>query len=795
MEEVSMRRLLPLPLIVGLALGTGIVAAQQMAGRGADIPSSGPIAVRQESDVAAAFSALPLQFEANRGQTDRRVLFLSRGPGYALFLTREGAVLNLPRVDDGRTIAPSDPRAWRSWEPAETVAVGLTFVDANAHPRVSGVEPLPGVSNYMIGNDPSGWITDVPHYARVDFDDLYEGVDLTFYGNDHGEFEFDFTIASGVDPSTIRLAYEGASGLTIDASGALVLELGGAELRQPQPSMYQWIEGTRREVDGRYLLHGSNEVGFVVDDYDPTAALVIDPVITYSTYLGGSADEFPIWSDIDGAGNFYVTGITFSPDFPTTPGSFQEQFARRADAFVTKLDPSGSGLVFSTYLGSKGFDLAIGLDVDGSGNVVVTGATSSPRFPTTPGSFQWRYGGGREDAFVTKLDATGSSLVFSTLLGGAGFDEGFIAFFDSAGNVHVEGDTGSKKFPTTAEAFQTSYGGGDSDGFVTKLNPTGSALVYSTYVGGSDFDGAHDGWLDAAGNFYIDGLTASTDFPTTSGSFQPGSAGGLDAFAAKVDPTGSALLYATYIGGSGDEDVLDMTIDSAGNAYVPGPTTSTDFPTTAGSFQPSFQGGDGDGYVIKLDPTGSAAVYSTYLGGSAFDLAGAIRVDGSGAAHVPGITASADFPTTVDAFQPAYGGGPADAFVSILAPDGSGLLSSSFLGGSGEDGSAGSGAWLDDSGNFFIPGFTDSPDFPTTDGAFQTASAGGFDVFLVKLALGVDASFGISRSTERADPAGPRRVSRPMGVAPGRGEGLAKNPDRGMTQHHARDRAGTSLQG
>lgn len=742
-----MLRLARFPIAAGCAIG--IVSMFLAVVRDGNITSARELAAERKGQGAtAAYGALSPHFEANLGQTDRRVLFLSRGHGYALFLTREGAVMKLPRADEGEAIEAPGSRTWRASEAPAEAAVGFTFVNANPHPRVSGLEQLSGVSNYLSGDDGSGWITNVPHYARVTYEAIYEGIDLTYYGNDEGELEFDFTVASGVDPSTIRLAYTGASDLRIDASGALVLDLADAELRQPQPSMYQWIDGTMREVQGRFALHGSNEVGFVVKDYDRGAPLVIDPVISYSTYLGGSADEFPIWSDIDSAGNFYVTGITFSPDFPTTPGVFQEGFARRADAFVTKLDPTGSSLVYSTYLGSKGFDLAIGLDVNSSGEVVVTGATSSPKFPTTPGAFDTKYNGGREDAFVTKLDPTGSSLIFSTFLGGQGFDEGFIAFFDAAGNVYVEGDTGSKKFPTTEGSFQTTFAGGGSDGFVTKLNPTGSALVYSTYVGGSDFDGAHDGWLDASANFYIDGLTASTDFPTTPGSFQPEHAGGLDAFAAKVDPTGSTLVYATYIGGSGDEDVLDMTADAAGNAYVPGPTTSTDFPTTPGAFQTTFQGGDGDGFVVKLDPSGSTAVYSTYLGGTAFDLAGAIRVDEAGAAHVPGVTASTDFPITPDAFQPAYGGGPTDAFVAILATDGSALSSSSFLGGSGEDGSSGSGAWLDGSGNFYVPGFTDSMDFPTTEGAFQTSNAGGFDVFLVKLELGVAPATPITGSIE-----------------------------------------------
>jgi len=463
-------------------------------------------------------------------------------------------------------------------------------------------------------------------------------------------------------------------------------------------------------------------------------------VITYSTYLGGSGDEFSIWSDIDRAGNFYVTGFTNSPDFPTTGGVFQPTFAGGdGDAFVAKLNRSGSGLVWSTYLGGDASDVGIGLDVDRHGNVVVTGETSSTGFPTTPGAFQRTFAGGPTDAFVTKLNAKGSGLLFSTFLGGQGgegFDAGFISFFDRAGNVHVEGDTGSPDFPTTPGSFQPTFGGGPGDGFVVKLRPNGARLVYSTFVGGSGADGAHDGELDKKGSFYLDGFTDSTDFPTTPGAFQPAFGGGPnDAWAAKLNKTGTALDYSTYLGGEGEEDVFDLTTDRSGSAYIPGQTSSTDFPVTPGAFQTTFQGGDLDGYLTKLNPTGTKAIYSTYLGGSGFDITGTVRVDRRGIAHVAGATGSTDFPVTSGAFQASYGGGPADAFLVLLSRNGSRLRFGSYLGGSGEDASVGAGSWLDGRGNWFIPGATDSADFPVTPGAFQTANAGGFDVFLVKINL------------------------------------------------------------
>jgi len=702
---------------------------------------SGSVVPHERVAVDLDPSRVPLGFEPNRGQVDERVLYLSRGDRSTVFMMRRGILLGLAGADGRQPVLRDELAAGALPDAPPYSMVGVRFIGASATARATGHGLLDGVSNYLWSADASGWITDVPHYSSVAYRDLYEGVDLEFYGAPGGDLEFDFVLEPGVDPGTIGLRYAGVRSLTLDASGALVLHLPTGSLRQPLPAIYQWVDGARREVQGSYVLHKPNAVGFLVGRYDRRFPLVIDPVISYSTYLGGSGDEFPIWTDIDAAGNFYVTGITFSPDLPTTPGAFQPSAGGGADAFVTKLDPTGIHLVYSTYLGGAFFDLAIGLDVDASGSVVVTGGTSSRKFPTTSGALQDHYAGGDLDTFVTKLSPSGSSLVFSTLLGGNSFDLGFIVFYDAAGNVYVEGETGSKTFPTTPDSFQPAYGGGPADGFVTKLDPTGSSLIYSTFVGGSGYDGAHDGVLDAVGNFYIDGPTGSVDFPTTTGAFQPSFGGGsTDAFVAKVNGTGSALTYSSYLGGSGDEDVLDMTIDGVGNAFVPGPTSSTDFPTTPGAFQTAFGGGELDGYLVKVNTAGSALVYSSYLGGSGFDLAGAVRVDRGGNAHIPGITGSTDFPITRDAFQPTYGGGPTDAFVLSLNKSGSKVLFSSFIGGSGEDGSAGAGAWLDASGNFYIPGSTDSTDFPTTPGAFATQNAGGIDVFLLKLALGRNAS-------------------------------------------------------
>jgi hypothetical protein len=650
--------------------------------------------------------SLPLRFEPNLGQADPRVVGISRGADHTLLLTRDGAMLKL-----------------------RDAAIRMTYVGANPAPRVSERGRLPGVSNYLRGRDPRRWITGVPSFSQIVYGGLYQGVDLTFHASREGKLEFDYALAPGADPDAIRLAYRGARSLRVDRDGALVLRAGRSVLRQLPPVVTQ--EG--RQVAARYVLHGHGQVGFALERYDRHAALLIDPVLSYSTYLGGSGDDNAIWTDVDRQGNFYATGITDSTDYPTTPGAYQRANGGSGDVFVTKLDPRGSGLVWSTYLGGAGDEAAVGLDVDRSGNVVVTGDTNSADFPTTRGAYQRESGGGDNDAFVTKLDRSGRRLDWSTLIGGDGTETGFISFFGSHGDVFIEGETSSPDYPTTRRAFQPSFGGGDFDGFVTRLNARGSKLKWSTFIGGSGPDGAHDGWLDERDNFYIDGPTGSADFPTTRGAFQRTFAGGdSDTFAAKVDPSGRFLHYSTYLGGSGFEDVLDMTVDRQGNAYVPGITDSEDYPTTAGAFQPAF-GGVTDGYLAKLNPRGTGLVYATYVGGTDFDLGGGVRVDDRGEAHMVGITASPDFPVTRNALQPEFAG-TADAFILRLDDRGARLRFSTFLGGSGDDGSAGAGEWLDDRGNFYVPGFTNSADFPVTAGSFQTESAGGYDIWLAKIA-------------------------------------------------------------
>jgi len=729
MSENALRRGFTLfPLIVGFAC---------------------PAAAADDARVNETYGKLQLHFEANRGQTHKDVRFLSRGPGYSLYLSSGEAVLVLTRPNPDEKKRDARSRRERGAQtPVKSLALGMSLVGAAPEPAVSGLEEQPGTANYFLGKDSAKWLTKVPTYAKVHYRDVYPGIDLVYYGSQR-QLEYDFVVAPGADPKKIVLGFKGADRLEIDAKGELVLRAAGGDIRQHKPIIYQNIDGSRREISGGYVRKGANRVGFQVAAYDRSRPLVIDPVLSYSTFLGGSGFNGGFGIAVDADGNAYVVGWTNSSNFPTTAGAFQTIFgggtSTSYDTFVTKLNPTGSALVYSTYLGGSASDAGRKIAVDAAGNAYVVGQTLSSNFPTTAGAFQTSFGGGYSDAFLTKLSPTGSALVYSTYLGGTGEDDGSGISVDADGNAYVAGFTQSADFPATAGAFQTTFGGGYGDAFVTKLDPTGSALVYSTYLGGTDSDAAGNPGLavDASGNAYVTSETTSTDFPTTAGAFQTTLSGYQNAFVTKLDPTGSALVYSTYLGGSITDSTRAIAVDADGNAYVTGVTTSTDFPMTARAFQTSFGGGRNDAFVVKLNTAGSSLVYSTYLGGSGKDSGSAIAVDTAGNAFVTGTTNSSDFPTTITAFQTSFGGGTnevfswdigGDAFVTKLNADGSALVYSTYLGGSENEHGYGIALDAQANPNAYVTGSTSSYwNFPTTAGAFQTGMAGGTDAFVAKI--------------------------------------------------------------
>jgi hypothetical protein len=691
--------------------------------------------------VNETYGKLPLSFEANQGQVDSRVKFLSRGKGYSLSLTSTEAVLRLA-IDDCRLSTEQAERPNRdplhknrvfdqahlnrqpSIDNRQLAALRMRLLGANPHPQIEGLDPLPGKSNYFVGNDPAKWHADIPTYARVKYQDVYPGVDLVYYGN-QGRFEYDLVVSPGTDPNVIRLSYEGADQIKIDEAGNLLIETAGTELRQHKPAIYQETGGSRQVIVGNYALNGKNEVSFQLDSHDAAKPLIIDPVLEYSTYLGGSESDTGFGIAVDGSGSAYVVGETFSSDFPTA-NPLQVSKRSFSDVFVTKLNPDGSALVYSTYLGGSDNDSGISITVDSTGNAYLMGNTGSNDFPTA-NALQPSYGG-KTDAFVAKLNTTGSMLVYSTYLGGSEFEEGHGIAVDAAGNAYLMGDTQSSNFPTM-NPLQPAFAG-VYDAFVAKLNPAGTALVYSTYLGGSGDEYGFGLAVDASGNAYLTGGTASIDFPTKN-PFQAAKAStfpwGFDAFVAKLNPSGNALIYSTYVGGTGDEIGWSVAVNSAGEAYVTGGTTSADFPTV-NPLQPAF-GGSYDAFVSKLSSTGSALVFSSYLGGSSDDEGHAIALDSSGNAYVTGFTRSINFPTA-HPVQPAYGGN-FDAFVAKLNLSGSALVYSSYLGGS-DDEDNGRAIAVDGQGNAYVAGRTSSANFPTAR-PFQATKAESSDAFIAKI--------------------------------------------------------------
>ena len=693
-----------------------------------------------KSKIQNDYGRLPLSFEANQGQTDARVRFLARCGGYTIFLTNDEAVLTLrksqPSISRSLKFGPPDglepfasvgsragwsglPDDWKSRgrslipdlsqlvpEPSAGkggVKAGLKtqtphvvrmrFVGHDAKGRVVGLHELPGRSNYFIGNDRTKWRTNVPNYSEVKFQSVYPGIDLVYYGN-QSQLEYDLVVAPGADPNQIKLSFAGADGMCVDAAnGDLVLKVGGDEVRLHKPAVFQpavaralmaggseptalskldarsgsWNRESRalnpKAFSGAFVLANNNLVAFRVPGYDPKRALVIDPVLSYSTYLGGSGYESGQAIAVDGAGNAYVTGDTASADFPTA-GLLQPSFGSgTSDAFVAKLNAAGSALVYSTYLGGSFGSWGTGIAVDSFGNAYVAGNTTSTDFPTA-NPFQAinkAIPTARFTAFIAKLNAAGTALVYSTYLGGSLENWSYGIAVDSSGNAYVTGSTFSDDFPTMVPLQAINKATPKTEtvtAFVAKLTSTGSALVYSTYLGGSEGESGQGIAVDSFGNAYVTGYTSSSDFPTAN-PMQASDHGDFDAFVAKLNPAGSALVYSTYLGGSGGnfsgDQAYGIAVDPSGGAYVTGSASSTNFPTTAGAFQTTL-GAQGDGFVAKISPGVGAPLVNlsptslTFgpqdLGTSSAPETVVFTNTGNTLLTVPSIVASAEFGQT-----------------------------------------------------------------------------------------------------------------------------------------------------
>jgi hypothetical protein len=659
-----------------------------------------PAGRQEQSEVQANYASLPLAFEPNLGQVDPSAQFL---------------------VHHGQATTYFDGTNTTTIVGDSHVTMGLDGANST---NFAATDQLESKTNYFIGNDQSKWQSDVPNYKSLLAKNVYPGIDLKYYGT-NSQLEHDFIVSPNTDYQQIIFHFNGQENILLDADGNLVLKTKNGDLRLNAPTTYQQTNHEKRTIPSHFELN-DNTITFALNaDYDHSQPLIIDPSLVYSTYLGGNSTDTGYDIAIDTSGNAYLTGQTNSSNFPTaspfqaangggglndtfvtkmnatgsaliystylggsgadggrsividssnnayitgqtsstnfpTSAPFQAANGGTSDAFVTKLNAAGSGLTYSTYLGGSGNDYGLGLAIDSSNNVYLSGQTLSTNFPTSS-PFQAANGGGSGDAFIAKMNTSGSALTYSTYLGGSGDEFGIGIALDSSNNVYLTGNTTSTNFPT-ASPLQGSTAG-LTDTFITKLNAAGSALTYSTYLGGSAQDFGVGIAVDTGGSAYISGYTTSTNFPTTS-PFQASKAGGsYDIFVTKLNSAGSARIYSTYLGGSGDEYSYGIAVDTYGNAYLDGYTDSTNFPVS--SAIQSTNAGSNDAFVTKFNSAGSALTYSTYLGGSSNDFGYGLAIDITGNAFVTGQTSSTNFPTAGTPFQATRGAGN-NAFVTQI---------------------------------------------------------------------------------------------------------------------------------
>lgn len=610
---------------------------------------------------------LPLAFERNEGQSDPEVKFLARGPGYRIYLSTREAIASF---EGGRSV------------------IRLQFQGASEAPMIYASEPFAHRTHYFVGDDPSAHVTGVASFARVVYGSVYPGIDLVYRG-DGGLFEYDFIVAPHADPRRIRLRLAGTQGQRLSAAGDLVLATAIGDITFRKPVAFQEQDGGRRFVDAAYDIAESGEIGFALGAYDPARPLVIDPILAYSSFLWGGASDVTL----DAQGYLYVAGITSHADLPSADG-YQTSVKGTLDAFVLKLNPAGTQVVYATYLGGRrGRTFSKAIAVDGSGNAYLTGTTESSGFPTTRGAYQRTFAEG--SSFVTKFSADGGTLLYSTYVNGARLES--IAV-DAAGSVYVAGAPSvTSAFATTPGAFQQTPSGG----VVLRLDAAGSAAVFATRLGGTG-DVCRDVALDPAGNVVLTGTTSSSSFPTRN-AVQSTLKGSKDAFLARLDASGATLVQATYLGGSEKDFGTAVALDSAGDAYVVGRSFSNDFPTTFAAFQPAKAHSDpiiSNAFIAKIPAAGGSLAYASYLGGrwcltsgvySCFafgssdegvDGATAVAVDGAGYAYVGGYANSVEFPK-VDAIHGNFGmlgENERAPFVAKVNPGGDRLVYSVVLG-------------------------------------------------------------------------------------------------------------------
>lgn len=696
-----------------------------------------------------AYGKLPLSFVENKGQMDNRARFVVQGPRASAFFRNDGVTFELWKPDT--KAQKDDPIDAKSEKPAvqKHAVLKLTFENADPRCRVQGMGKLSGKVNRMIGNDKSKWQTDIPTFKGVIYKNAWPGIDVIYRGN-RRQLKYDIRVNPGADVANVQLRYDGAKRIWLDKKGGLHIRTAVTDFIERVPGIYQIKDGKKINISGGYKLLDAKTVGFSVKNADPSLALIIDPAadLIYSTFLSGTEGDWQAEIAVDSSGCAYVAGCTISIDFPVTEGAFDttpDDYA--TDMFITKLNASGSDLVYSTFIGGTSAEIPEAITLDSTGCVYVTGYLRSSDFPVTPGAYDTSFNGGASsyDGFLTKLNPSGTGLEFSTF-----FDATCIydVAVDTSGCAYI---TGYETSITTEGAFDRTFNGW-FDSFIAKFNASGSGLVYSTLLGGSDADFTYAIAVDSSGCAYVTGSTFSRDFPVTAGAFDtqlnPVNGGALyhDAFVTKLNAAGSALEYSTYLGGSESDIANDIVVDSTGCAYVAGSTGSYDFPTTFGVYDRTNY--SGDAFITKINPAGNGLVYSTFLGGnfsidsgmvSSADVVNSIAVDDTGCIYVTGLTSTIDFPTTTGALKRTHNSGDQDMFVAKFDPSLSKLLYSTYLGGTDNDGLYGPSMAIGSSGNVYVTGMTNSSDFPVTAGSFSHTfggykdNGGGGDRFVAKI--------------------------------------------------------------
>ncbi len=673
---------------------------------------------------AGNYGQVPLLFEMNAGQSDPSVLALSNGPGFGFWLTQAGMTFSVPHID-----AQSGQENGR-----DVFTLAMSGANTSGSAQVVPSDLQSGRSNYFIGADSSQWISDIPQYGEITYKNAYPGIDLVLHAaaGEGRTFEYDFVVNPGANPESIQLNLEGLQGITTDSQGDLLLGTSGGNVVMANPVLYQSIDGQKQDVAGKYVLQANGDIGFQVSgSYDSSVPLVLDPTVQFSSYIGGTGDDYAYGVAVDADGNTYLTGKTSSSNFPIHNGYQSSGSGSYPYVFVTKLNAQGTGILWSTYLSGTGITGNFGnaIAVDLSGDVYVAGQAASG-FPVTSGAYQTTFPGLSTAGFVTKLNGTGDELVYSTYYDGDAISINALAV-DSQDQLHLAGSvTNGSTLTTTSGVVQTSFGGGSSDGFAAELNTAGTTQIYATYLGGSGSDGANGIALDSADNVYVVGTTGSSNYPTTTGAYQTSLGGlGTNAFVTKLNSTATTLVYSTYVGsGTATTTGAGIALDLSDRAYITGKVGSHVL-------------------VDALNTAGSTLVYSTTLSGNNTDAGTAIAVTVGGAATVVGTTTSTTFPTTTGALQTTLQGSQS-AFVAQLSAAGSQTYGS-YLGGSTGGGGFGLGGGststtasavaLNPLGAAYVAGWTNATNFPTAGTPYQSSNAGGNDAFLAQFVPGAAA--------------------------------------------------------